>query len=93
MTEIMPFPENNCETVLLDRAERCASFLLLVYTLDISHRYRYRPELLKYCGLPVFELVDRNSPMDRFVLLFKSAGTVLLKENCCVNRGGTGQIC
>ena len=24
MTEIMPFPENNYETVLLDRPERCA---------------------------------------------------------------------
>ena len=26
MTEIMPFPENNCETVLLDRPDR-ACFL------------------------------------------------------------------
>ena len=26
MTEIMPFPENNCETVLLDRPERVVFF-------------------------------------------------------------------
>ena len=26
MTEIMPFPENNYETVLLDRPERCAFY-------------------------------------------------------------------
>ena len=27
MTEIMPFPENNCKTVLLDRPEGVASFI------------------------------------------------------------------
>ena len=30
MTEIMPFPENNCKTVLLDRPERSGIFLYLL---------------------------------------------------------------
>ena len=30
MTEIMPFPENNCKTVLLDRPEGAIFYLMLI---------------------------------------------------------------
>ena len=43
------------------------------YLVDIMKKHKivipqkYRPDLLWYCGLPVFELVDRNSPPDCFI--------------------------
>ena len=57
MTEIMPFPENNYETVLLDRPEGWCSFFVAI-GFGISGR----KFCVKLIFLKQFGIISENSP-------------------------------
>ena len=58
---------SNKEKVDKFLVEICQLILLLVYTLDITHRYRYRPDLVAFSFTLVKEnyCVARSSPRER----------------------------
>ena len=41
MTEIMPFPENNCKTVLLDRPERWCFLFFRIWEHKTENHIKY----------------------------------------------------